>query len=82
MTPQFDAVIVPGGGVRSGGKLPPWVENRFDRALEIAAGGYIIALSAGTVHRPRRWMKPGDPSSKPPPAPLTCFAPATRRTGC
>jgi DUF218 domain len=52
MTSQWEAVIVPGGGVRADGKLPPWVENRFGRALEIAAGAPIIALSAGTVHRP------------------------------
>ena len=48
----FDAVIVPGGGVWDGGKLPPWVENRFDKALDIANGAFIISLSAGTPHKP------------------------------
>jgi uncharacterized SAM-binding protein YcdF (DUF218 family) len=50
--PDYDAVIVPGGGVRAGGALPPWVESRFEKALAIAGGAPIIALSAGTPHRP------------------------------
>ncbi len=49
---DYDAVIVPGGGVRAGGVLPPWVESRFEKALELAGGAYIIALSAGTPHKP------------------------------
>lgn len=47
-----DAIIVPGGGVREGGVLPPWVAKRFDRAIELHAGEPIICLSGGTVHRP------------------------------
>jgi hypothetical protein len=49
--PDYDAVIVPGGGVRAGGALPPWVKARLEKALEIADGAYIIALSAGTAHK-------------------------------
>ncbi|HEY6341849.1 MAG TPA: YdcF family protein [Bryobacteraceae bacterium] len=49
---NFDAILVPGGGVREEGRLPSWVERRFDRAIERFDGEYIIALSAGTTHRP------------------------------
>ncbi len=59
--PDYDAVIVPGGGVRAGGALPPWVESRFEKALEIAHGAYIIALSAGTTHR----LPPLDANGRP-----------------
>jgi hypothetical protein len=48
----YDAVIVPGGGVREGGELPPWVENRFDLAIGRSGKAPIVCLSAGTVHRP------------------------------
>lgn len=48
----FHAVIVPGGGLWEGGRLPPWVENRLDKALELAQGASIITLSAGTPHKP------------------------------
>ena len=49
---RFDAIIVPGGGVRDGGILPPWAANRFDRVVEIHKGEPIVCLSGGTVHRP------------------------------
>lgn len=48
---MFDAVLVPGGGVRAGGELPLWVQRRLDRAAELDAP-YIVTLSAGTPHRP------------------------------
>jgi len=48
----YDAIIVPGGGVREGGIVPPWVKNRLDRAIEFHQQDYIIALSAGTTHKP------------------------------
>ncbi|UCH95510.1 MAG: YdcF family protein [Candidatus Aminicenantes bacterium] len=47
-----DAVLVPGGGIKNNRELPPWVQQRFDRALEIHQKEYIIALSAGTTHKP------------------------------
>jgi uncharacterized SAM-binding protein YcdF (DUF218 family) len=50
--PRFDALLVPGGGVRPGGELPPWVRRRFDRALEIGHDGFFMPLSAGTAFRP------------------------------
>ena len=49
---RYDAILVPGGGVREGGRLPSWVRRRLDRARETAGEAYIVTLSAGTPHRP------------------------------
>jgi len=49
---DYDAILVPGGGVREGGLLPSWVQRRLDRAVQLRGGGYIVTLSAGTTHRP------------------------------
>lgn len=49
---RFDAILVPGGGVREGGLLPQWVVARLDRAAELHQGEPIVTLSAGTPHRP------------------------------
>lgn len=49
---MYDALVIPGGGVREGGNVPPWVQNRLDRAITLFQDQYIIALSAGTVHKP------------------------------
>src|SRR4051794_28359732 len=49
---SIDGILVLGGGVQSDGTIHPWVERRFDRALEISAEAPIVCLSAGTVHRP------------------------------
>jgi len=48
----YDAILVPGGGVRDGGEPPPWVKRRFDKVLEIYCGEIIISLSAGTPLKP------------------------------
>jgi hypothetical protein len=48
----YDAILIPGGGVREGGELPAWVKPRLDRALERAGGAWLVPLSAGTPHRP------------------------------
>lgn len=48
----MDAILIPGGGVRAGGELPPWVVNRLDRAVELRGDACLVALSAGTTHRP------------------------------
>jgi uncharacterized SAM-binding protein YcdF (DUF218 family) len=48
----YDAILIPGGGVREGGLLPSWVRRRLDRALELHRGEFVIALNAGTPHRP------------------------------
>ena len=52
MSSDFDAVLVPGGGVRPGGELPPWIAARCDRAADLAGQAPIILLSAGTLHKP------------------------------
>jgi hypothetical protein len=49
---DLDAILIPGNGVRAGGELPSWVRLHLDRAVEIYNGEYVIALSAGTTHRP------------------------------
>jgi uncharacterized SAM-binding protein YcdF (DUF218 family) len=49
---KYDAILIPGGGVREGGVIPSWVQRRFDRAICIQKGEYLVALSAGTTHRP------------------------------
>jgi len=48
---NYDAVLIPGGGVRAGGALPPWVPPRLDLALQ-ADADFLLPLSAGTPHRP------------------------------
>jgi hypothetical protein len=45
-------VLIPGGGVRDGGVLPPWVIARMDRAIEVGGTSYLVPLNAGTPHRP------------------------------
>jgi hypothetical protein len=52
MMADYDAVLIPGGGVREGGKLPPWVAARFDLALAICGNPFLMPLSAGTMYRP------------------------------
>jgi DUF218 domain len=49
---NYDAILIPGGGVREGGLLPSWVKRRLDLAVELFDGSYIVTLSAGTTHRP------------------------------
>jgi uncharacterized SAM-binding protein YcdF (DUF218 family) len=48
---RYDAVLVPGGGLRQGGTLPPYVLNRLETAQTLAGEAPIILLSAHTVHR-------------------------------
>jgi hypothetical protein len=50
--PGFDAILVPGGGVRDDGSLPDWVRARFDAAIEVSGESPIIALSGGTAYKP------------------------------
>jgi hypothetical protein len=49
---NYDAILVPGGGVREGGRLPLWVRRRLDLAIQLIGGASIVTLSAGTTHRP------------------------------
>lgn len=48
---DYDAIIVPGGGVGADGQLPEWTRRRLDRALT-CEGRYYVMLSAGTYHKP------------------------------
>ena len=57
----YDAILVPGGGINRDRGLHPWVQNRFDRALAIHKNQHIIALSAGTTHKPPPIDKDGFP---------------------
>lgn len=49
---MYDAIIILGGGVREGGELPLWVQQRFDHALTLWQGEPILCLSAGTIFKP------------------------------
>jgi hypothetical protein len=49
---DVDAVLIPGGGLRPDGRLPPWVLPRLDRAVEVRGDAYVVPLSRGTVHKP------------------------------
>ena len=57
---SFDAVIIPGGGLRADGSLPPWIAACFDVALERQPDGPFIALSGGSPHKPA----PLDPTGR------------------
>lgn len=48
---EFDAVLIPGGGLTNSGELPAYVIARLDRALAHRAA-YFIPLSGVTPHRP------------------------------
>jgi hypothetical protein len=48
----YDAILILGNGLREGGILPSWVQRHLDRAIELHRGEYLIAVSAGTTHRP------------------------------
>ncbi len=49
----YDAILIPGGGVRPGGVLPLWTQRRLERARALETGRELfITLSAGTVYKP------------------------------
>lgn len=52
MAANYEAILVPGGGVRESGVLPPWVQRRLDLAVKLGEASYIVTLSGGTTHRP------------------------------
>ena len=49
--PEFDAILIPGGGLTDSGELLPYVAARLDRAMSHEAA-YFIPLSAGSPHTP------------------------------
>ncbi len=58
---RYDAVLVPGGGLRPDGALPPFVLNRLEAAQALAGEAPVILLSAYTIHR----APPLDPAGYP-----------------
>lgn len=48
---SYDAILIPGGGLRNDGDLPPWVRNRLDKAVEIDSTRFFMTLSRGTSHK-------------------------------
>ena len=50
--PNYDAILILGGGVRAAAELPRWAAARFDLALDRQSGEPLVCLSAGTTHRP------------------------------
>ncbi len=58
---MFDAIVIPGGGLTASGELPAWVVPRFERALSLWRGEFLVPLSAGTTHRPLALTAAGCP---------------------
>jgi hypothetical protein len=48
----YEAILIPGGGLKSDGELPLWTQRRLDRAIAIKKFDFVITLSAGTTHKP------------------------------
>ncbi|MEM1251829.1 MAG: YdcF family protein [Cyanobacteria bacterium P01_H01_bin.21] len=57
----YDAILIPGGGVRADGALPLWTQRRLEHALEKRQEAYLITLSAGTTHKPPSLDTDGHP---------------------
>jgi hypothetical protein len=49
---QYDAILIPGGGLTEQGELPIWTQRRLERAIQIGDFRFVITLSAGTTHKP------------------------------
>ena len=58
---KYDAIVVLGGGLRADGELPEHAKARFNLALATASGEPVVALSAGTTHRPAILDQDGRP---------------------
>lgn len=61
MNGPYDAILIPGGGLLKGGRLPVWTIRRLDKAVEVKKNEYIITLSAGSVHKPPPLNRSGYP---------------------
>ncbi len=62
MPKKYDAILIPGGGLKKNGQVPLWTKRRLDKALELSSGKeYLIPLSIGTVHKPPPKDKKGFP---------------------
>ena len=61
-TPEFDCILIPGGGLLEDGNLPPWTITRLDLALKYRDQcRWFILLSGGTVHKPPPLSESGFP---------------------
>lgn len=47
-----EMIVVPGGGLRADGGLPPWTCRRLDRALAYGKEGCFLVTSGGTTYKP------------------------------
>ncbi len=55
ITEAYDAILVPGGGLKNSFDVPLWVQRRLDLAVDFhrrEPHSFIITLSAGTTHKP------------------------------
>lgn len=52
MKKEYDAILIPGGGLTKNGQLPDWTKKRIEVAFDQANGNpFFITLSGGTVHK-------------------------------
>lgn len=58
---NYDAIFVPGGGIRDGGTLPPWSAARFDHVLALETEAPVVCLSVATPHVPPPLTSTGFP---------------------
>lgn len=50
---NFDAILIPGGGLQQDGSLPPWTIARLEQAISCKhQPRWFALLSGGTVHKP------------------------------
>ncbi|HEX3045227.1 MAG TPA: YdcF family protein, partial [Bacillota bacterium] len=49
---NYDAILIPGGGITPEFQPTPWTVSRLDYALSVTRPKYFITLSAGTTHHP------------------------------
>ncbi|MEK7181163.1 MAG: YdcF family protein [Patescibacteria group bacterium] len=50
---NYDAILIPLGGLEKNGTPHEWVRRRLDKAIEIQTGKeFIIPLGSGTPHKP------------------------------
>ena len=53
MKKEYDAILIPGGGLTEDGQLTPWSKARVETALSVANHhSLFITLSGGTVYKP------------------------------
>jgi hypothetical protein len=61
---QYDAILVPGGGVTEAGAPHPWVMERLRHAASVQQNAWIVCLSGYTPHKPPPLSPEGFPISE------------------